>query len=183
MELEPAAGSRSDPAPSPIDVRRAKVITEGVAHLDDDLASQIIDQILGEVPESTTGQLRARLRKLTMEWDPDGAKARYDRALADRRVYVGSNPAGTANLLELDLPPAPHRRPPMDQPPRPHLHHQTPSPEDAASETKTEPTARRTPLDLPWTRLNHPATPKPNAEHPSAPTLQARADSVVLVSW
>lgn len=90
-----------------IDKPRAKVIVEGVAHLDDDQAHQIVDQVLDEdAAELTTGQLRARLRKLTLESDPDDARARFDQALDNRRVFVGSNPAGTANLVGLDLAPS-----------------------------------------------------------------------------
>jgi hypothetical protein len=47
-----------------LDVRRAKVIVDGTVHLSDGTAREVVDMILDDAPSLTTGQLRARIRKL-----------------------------------------------------------------------------------------------------------------------
>ena len=61
--------------------------------------------VADRAPDLTTGQLRALLRKLCLVVDPEDAKTRLQRAVEDRRVVLEANPAGSANLLLLDLPP------------------------------------------------------------------------------
>ncbi len=56
-------------------------------------------------PELTTGQLRARLRRLCLTIDPDDAATRTEHAVRERRVVLEAISDGTANLLLLDLPP------------------------------------------------------------------------------
>ena len=88
-----------------LDVRRARVLVQGTEHLPLAAAQEVIDQIIDDAPNLTSGQLAARLRRLCMEIDPAAAAERYRRSLDDRRVYSSANPEGTANLLALDLPP------------------------------------------------------------------------------
>jgi hypothetical protein len=88
-----------------IDVRKAKVITDGTIHLPDDTARTVVDQLLAEAPALTTGQLRARVRKLCITSDPDDAKSRYERAIESRRVVMQPTVDGTAHLFAFDLPP------------------------------------------------------------------------------
>lgn len=87
-----------------VDVRRAKVIERGTAHLSDTIAQAVVDGIADLAPSLTTGELRARLRTLCIETDPDDAKRRYESATANRRVVVEATDVGTANLYALDLP-------------------------------------------------------------------------------
>lgn len=87
-----------------IDLPRARVIAEGVAHLDEVIAREVADRILAEAEESTTGQIRARLRRLTLEADPDDAARRYDTGLNGRRVVAEPRPEGTADLVGENLP-------------------------------------------------------------------------------
>jgi hypothetical protein len=47
-----------------LDLRRARVIARGVDHLGEEAARRVVDQIIGEAPELTTGQLAARIRRL-----------------------------------------------------------------------------------------------------------------------
>ncbi len=56
-------------------------------------------------PVLTTGQLRALLRKLCLAADPEDTKGRLQHAVEDRRIVLEANPAGSANLLLMDLPP------------------------------------------------------------------------------
>ena len=88
-----------------IDVRRARVLADGTAHLTDEAGRRVVAEIADRASELTTGQLRALLRKLCLVADPEDTKRRLQRAVEDRRVVLEANPAGSANLLLLDLPP------------------------------------------------------------------------------
>lgn len=88
-----------------IDVRRAKTISDGTIHLPADTARVVVDQIIGDAPGLTTGQIDARIRKLAIQTDPDEAADRYERAFEDRHVVLTPTDQGTANLTAYDLPP------------------------------------------------------------------------------
>jgi len=88
-----------------IDLRRARVLIDGVAHLDDEVARRVVGDIIEDAGRLTTGQLRARLRRLCVEVAPDSAADRYREAESGRRVLVESSPDGTAHLLGMDLAP------------------------------------------------------------------------------
>ncbi len=66
---------------------------------------RVVADVADRAGDLTTGQLRALLRKLCLVADPEDAKRRLEHAVEDRRVVVEANPAGSANLLLLDLPP------------------------------------------------------------------------------
>jgi hypothetical protein len=87
-----------------IDVKRAKVIERGTMHLSDATAQTIVDTIAEIASESTTGELRARLKSLCIETDPDEAKDRYEAAVVNRRIVIEATDAGTADLHAYDLP-------------------------------------------------------------------------------
>lgn len=88
-----------------VDWRRARVLVDETSHLDPDVATQVVDDLLEEASQLTTGQLRARLRRSSLEADPEDAAIRFREAIDDRRVVIESTTAGTASLLGLDLPP------------------------------------------------------------------------------
>jgi hypothetical protein len=88
-----------------IDMRRARVLVAETIHVADDVARAAIDTIIDDAPGLTTGQLKARLRKLCIDADPDAARERYERSVADRRFVIEANDSGTANILNLDVPP------------------------------------------------------------------------------
>jgi hypothetical protein len=87
-----------------IDVRRARMIVHGTVHVPDATARAVAEEVLEVASRLTTGQLAARLRKLCLEANPDDAKNRYQTAVDDRRVVMEPTPAGTAELVGLDLP-------------------------------------------------------------------------------
>jgi len=87
-----------------LDVKRAKVIERGTLHLSDATAQAVVDDIAEVAPSLTTGELRARLKALCIETDPDEAKDRYEAAVEDRRVVIEPTDMGTANLHAYDLP-------------------------------------------------------------------------------
>jgi len=89
-----------------VDVKRAKVIERSTMHLSDATAQAVVDSIADEAPGLTTGELRARLRAVCIQADPDEAQDRYTTAIADRRVVIEPTDVGTANLYAYDLPPA-----------------------------------------------------------------------------
>jgi hypothetical protein len=88
-----------------IDLRRARTIERSTGHLSDATAREVLDQIANLAPDLTTGQLRARIRRLCIEADPDEAHDRYETAHADRRIVIQPTDSGTVNLMGYDLPP------------------------------------------------------------------------------
>jgi hypothetical protein len=87
-----------------IDVRRAKVFDRALLDLPIGTAQCIADQALADAPSLTTGQIAARLERLRMQTAPDEAAERYRHAVGERRIFMESTPAGTANLHAYDLP-------------------------------------------------------------------------------
>jgi hypothetical protein len=87
-----------------IDLPRARVICDHSGHLDEAQARLLAANVLEQAPSQTTGQLAARVRRLVVSMDPDGAALRYQVAVGERRVMVEANPDGTADLWGCDLP-------------------------------------------------------------------------------
>lgn len=88
-----------------IDQRRARTIVEGVKDVQPETAATILDRVLPDAPDLTTGQLRARLARVCAELDPGSANDRYEAGVEQRRVVLSANPDTTANLAGYDLPP------------------------------------------------------------------------------
>jgi hypothetical protein len=82
-----------------IDARKATILTDRTAHLEEATRRQIIDTILEQAPNLTTGQLAARLRRLTTEANPEDAKSRLEVSLSERKVVAEPNLEGTAALI------------------------------------------------------------------------------------
>ena len=103
-----------------IDLRRARVIVSGTAHLSEETAREVVERIIEAATRLTTGQLNALIRRLCVQADPEEAANRYRDAVEGRRVIVEPSVDGTAHLLGLDLPPGPCRgRDAKDQRPGP----------------------------------------------------------------
>ena len=81
-----------------IDLAKAKVIVHGLAGIEPVTAQQVADLILQKAGKQTTGQIRARLRKLIITTDPQAAADRYQTGLEERMVWLEGNDDGTANL-------------------------------------------------------------------------------------
>ena len=86
-----------------IDERRAEVITDELAGLDDEHAAAVEKLIIGKAPGLTTGQLRALVRRAVLAADPAAARQRKEQALKDARVESFTEHAGTAGLSGRDL--------------------------------------------------------------------------------
>jgi hypothetical protein len=86
-----------------LDEPRARVFSWTV-ELSDAQAQLLCAQLLPQAPELTTGQLIEHIKKFAIALDPDWARRRYERAIADRKVVGYRNPDGSANLSGLNLP-------------------------------------------------------------------------------
>ncbi len=88
-----------------IDVRRAKTIAYETAHLPDETARLVVDQIMVEAPDLTTGRIAARLRRLSIDAAPDEARDRYEHAVDGRKIVLTATDQDTATIAAYDLPP------------------------------------------------------------------------------
>jgi Domain of unknown function (DUF222) len=106
MELDRLPLTRAALAAGQIDERRAEVIAEECAGLDDAHAAAVEKLIIGRAPKLTSGQLRAVARRAVLAADPAAARRRKEKALKDARVEMFPETSGTAALAGRDLPPA-----------------------------------------------------------------------------
>jgi hypothetical protein len=53
-----------------VDLPKVRVFDETLGHLPDDTVDVVLDRMLDEASDLTTGQLRARVSKLVLETDP-----------------------------------------------------------------------------------------------------------------
>lgn len=88
-----------------IDVRRARVLTDGTSHLEQSAARRVIADIADRPPQLTTGQLRALLKRRCLESEPKDTTQRFHHAVEQRRMVVTATGNGTADLCLLDLSP------------------------------------------------------------------------------
>ncbi len=84
-----------------IDVPKVRVIVEGVAGLDDAVATAAEARVLPRAGQQTTGQLRASLSRAVLAADPAAAEVRHQRAVAGRQVTVRPLADGMAGLWAL----------------------------------------------------------------------------------
>ncbi|MDJ0960906.1 MAG: DUF222 domain-containing protein, partial [Acidimicrobiia bacterium] len=88
-----------------LDRRRAGALLHGTAHLTPAIASSVVDAILDDAGELTTGQISHRLRRLCIDVAPDDAHYRFEHATAQRRVVAQPEPDGTTTLYAPGLSP------------------------------------------------------------------------------
>jgi Domain of unknown function (DUF222) len=88
-----------------IDVPRANVFAVETCGLEDAVARRVADQLIGDAGRLTTGQLRARLRRLVIAADPQRASRNAKEQVKGRRVVAELTSEGTADLGGYDLPP------------------------------------------------------------------------------
>lgn len=87
-----------------IDLPKARVLADRTAHVPEDVAQHIVAQVLAAATTLTTGQLRARVDRLCIEADPEGAARRHEERVRERRVEARPDADGTADLFGYDLP-------------------------------------------------------------------------------
>jgi hypothetical protein len=88
-----------------IDLRRAWVVVAGTTHLDTPEARAVAAEALAKAEGRTTGQLKALIRRLCIEVDPDEAVHRHEAAILDRAVVAELGENSTASITASDLPP------------------------------------------------------------------------------
>ncbi|MBX9246200.1 DUF222 domain-containing protein [Actinotalea ferrariae] len=81
-----------------LDVRRATVLSDELMRLDHDAAQRVVDAVLPAAVSCTAPQLRARLRRMELLRDPEGARVRHERACLERRVELSPAPDAMAWL-------------------------------------------------------------------------------------
>ena len=86
-----------------IDLPRARVIVDQTHHVEVEAARTVATEILAGAGERTTGQLKAKLRRLVIDLDPTSAAERHWQGVSERRVTVDANDDGTANLHAWNL--------------------------------------------------------------------------------
>jgi hypothetical protein len=91
-----------------IDVPKALVVVELLGCVDDALAVALVDRIIEQASALTTGELRARLRRLLIAADPQAAAKKARQGITERRVAAYPNDDNhLATLAGYEL--APHR--------------------------------------------------------------------------
>jgi hypothetical protein len=88
-----------------IDLRRARVLVEGTAHLAETATREVVGRILEAATRLTTGQLKALIRRVCVQSDPEDANTRYREAVEGRRIEMDPTVEGTAHLFGFDLAP------------------------------------------------------------------------------
>ncbi|NND03390.1 MAG: DUF222 domain-containing protein [Acidimicrobiia bacterium] len=81
-----------------IDLRRARRLVDGTAHVPDEAARKIVDGLIDDAGELTPSQLAGRVRRRCIDHDPEEAKTRYEAAVEGRAAMTMSNLDGTATL-------------------------------------------------------------------------------------
>ena len=71
-----------------IDVRKATVVVEDLLHVPEPSAQAAASAVLVDAPSMTAPQIRARLRRLEIDRDPDGVATRHERARKERHVEL-----------------------------------------------------------------------------------------------
>jgi hypothetical protein len=82
-----------------VDLAKVKTMIRGVGHVDNEVANAALARLMPDAPGLTTGQIRARLRKLVIEADHDEAKKAYDEGVAAAKVWSTLEPDGTGTMI------------------------------------------------------------------------------------
>jgi hypothetical protein len=82
-----------------IDLAKAKVFESALGHLPEGTIDLVLDQILEDAANLTTGQLRGGLSRLILAADPDGSASAFEEGLSDRGVSTYPNPDQTGSFL------------------------------------------------------------------------------------
>lgn len=86
-----------------IDLARARVFADGTSHVSQETGRRVVELLAEVAPRLTTGQLRARIRRLCIEADHEDARKRRETALGERLLMIEPTVDGTANVHILDI--------------------------------------------------------------------------------
>jgi hypothetical protein len=87
-----------------IDYCKALSVWHGTQLVDNALTARIEAAVLPRAAQQTTGEIRAKIRRLIKKLDPDAFERRRHEAEKQRRVELIEDEAGTAHLSGCDLP-------------------------------------------------------------------------------
>jgi hypothetical protein len=87
-----------------IDYCKARTLWHGTQLIDDPLTARIETAVLAKAGGQTTGEIRAKIRRLTKQLDPEAYERRKKKAEPQRRVELTGDETGTAHLSGCDLP-------------------------------------------------------------------------------
>jgi hypothetical protein len=87
-----------------IDSLKARTIWQGTGQIDEDAIHAIEAEVLPKAPRQTSGQIRAKIRRLIRRLDPEAADRRRAAAEKRRRVELIETEDDTAQLSGMDLP-------------------------------------------------------------------------------
>ena len=87
-----------------IDPARARVLSEETSTLNQEIVTTVESRLLPIAARLTPGQLRARVRRMVIETDPDAAQQRHHDKVADRGVHLADEGDATAALTGFGLP-------------------------------------------------------------------------------
>ncbi len=88
-----------------IDAAKANAFADALSGLDDQTARAVATRLLAKAGESTLTQLREKLRYHVDRADPEAARRRYKKKVADRQVWLNDDVDGVASLGGSNLPP------------------------------------------------------------------------------
>jgi hypothetical protein len=87
-----------------VDLYKVKLILKELQFLDADAACRVIDRLLDGIAGRPPETIRDQARSLALSHDPNAARKRYDRSVAQRHVTLRAQPDGTATLTARHLP-------------------------------------------------------------------------------
>lgn len=88
-----------------LDWARVRVILEGILGMNLDTARLLIDELISDAPQLTTGQLRSLVTRLKITVDPESARTGLEQEVEERRVVCQPEPAGAASMAGFGLRP------------------------------------------------------------------------------
>jgi hypothetical protein len=87
-----------------LDYPKARTLWHVTARVSDDVAAEIETRVLPRAPGQTTGEIRAKIRRLVKRLDPGALARRREGAETQRDVQLVETDDGTAHLTGVDLP-------------------------------------------------------------------------------
>jgi uncharacterized protein DUF222 len=87
-----------------IDYLKARTLWHCTAQVGDEVAAEIETLVLPRAPRQTTGEIRAKVRRLVKRLDPAALQQRREVAERRREVTLVETDDGTAQLVGADLP-------------------------------------------------------------------------------
>jgi Domain of unknown function (DUF222) len=87
-----------------IDYCKARTLWRCTDQVNDEVAAEIEMKVLPKAPRQTTGEIRAKARRLVKRLDPEALRHRREAAQRRREVTLVETDDGTAHLAGADLP-------------------------------------------------------------------------------